>query len=180
METDKKIVGKCPVCGGDVVKTLKGYTCVNALQENPSCQFILYNAISNRRLSDSEAADFLANKKILLDGFASKEGKNYSGILTFNQDGTVAIGYVIGTCPKCGGSLYVNARSISCGNYKDPEKQCKFTIWRNTGGHDFSLQEIEQILSSGKTEQQVETFDGKGVCSMHHFGLDADKNLVKL
>lgn len=27
METEKKIIGRCPLCGGSVVKTCKGYRC---------------------------------------------------------------------------------------------------------------------------------------------------------
>ena len=27
METEKKIIGRCPFCGGNVVKTCKGYRC---------------------------------------------------------------------------------------------------------------------------------------------------------
>ena len=27
METEKKIIGRCPLCGGNVVKTCKGYRC---------------------------------------------------------------------------------------------------------------------------------------------------------
>ncbi len=29
MDNETKIIGRCPVCGGNVVKTCKGYRCEN-------------------------------------------------------------------------------------------------------------------------------------------------------
>ncbi len=29
MDSEKKIIGRCPFCGGNVVKTCKGYRCEN-------------------------------------------------------------------------------------------------------------------------------------------------------
>ena len=37
MENEKKIIGRCPVCGGNVVKTCKGYRCENNTGETPKC-----------------------------------------------------------------------------------------------------------------------------------------------
>ena len=36
METEKKIIGRCPLCGGSVVKTCKGYRCEHNIGDNPS------------------------------------------------------------------------------------------------------------------------------------------------
>ena len=37
MDSEKKIIGRCPFCGGNVVKTCKGYRCENNTGEHPSC-----------------------------------------------------------------------------------------------------------------------------------------------
>ena len=38
METEKKIIGRCPFCGGNVVKTCKGYRCEhNWVNSLPAC-----------------------------------------------------------------------------------------------------------------------------------------------
>lgn len=177
---DKKIIGKCPLCGGDVIKTFKGYACVNSVSEQQQCPFFLFSTIGNRRISDREATEFLANKRILLDGFSTKEGKTFTSILSFNQDGTVNMDAKIGSCPKCGGQLYVGSRSISCANFKHPDNPCKFTIWRNIGGHDLSLNELDEIIQLGATNGPVTQYDAKGVVSESRLGLNSEKEVVRL
>lgn len=180
METKKTIVGKCPLCRGDVVKTLKGYACVNSLgKENASCNFFLFNVIANRRLSESEVSEFLTERRVMLDGFSSKEGKNFSAILSFKEDGSVDMKYQVGTCPICHGILYLGSRSVSCSNYKS-ENPCKFTIWKNTGGHDMTLKEIEELLDAGQTSVPVATYDNEGNMAEHRFGLNDQKEVVKI
>lgn len=180
MDSEKTIIGHCPQCGGNVVKTLKGYACENSLGEQPSCGFFLFSTVGNRRLSDYEASQFLADKKILLDGFATKEGKCFTSILTFNMDGSVNMTSQMGTCPKCGGTLYVGSRSVSCSNFKHPENPCHFTIWRNTAGHEFTLHELETLISAGATEMPVDTFDNQGNRQQHRFGFNDNKEVIRL
>lgn len=36
MDSEKKIIGRCPFCGGNVVKTCKGYRCENNTGEHPA------------------------------------------------------------------------------------------------------------------------------------------------
>lgn len=176
----KTIVGKCPLCGGDVIKTMKGFACVNSLDTEPACQFFLFSTIGNRRLSDLEVTRFLEDKSILLDGFATKEGKNFTSILSFNLDGSVSMSAQIGNCPKCGGTLYVNQRSVSCTNFNNPSMPCKFTIWRNIGGHEMTLDELRQIITNGTTTEPVNLHDIKGNTSRHRIGLNADKEVARL
>ena len=75
---EKKIIGRCPLCGGNVVKTCKGYRCENNIAEQPTCVLNINGIIGNRKMSDEEIAELLEHRFILLDGFASKEGKTYS------------------------------------------------------------------------------------------------------
>lgn len=180
MESQKTIVGKCPRCGGDVVKTLKGYACANSLSDNPSCNFFLFSTVGNRRFSDDEARELLEKKRILLDGFVTKEGKNFTSILNFNEDGTVNMTSHIGTCPKCGGVLYVGAKAVSCGNFKNPQQPCNFTIWRNTSGHEFTLRELEEIIDIGAIQNLVDAYDIQGNKQSVRFGLNDNKEVVTL
>ena len=41
MESEKKIVGTCPKCGGNIIKTCKGYRCENNIGDNPSCSVVI-------------------------------------------------------------------------------------------------------------------------------------------
>lgn len=68
METEKKIIGRCPLCGGNVVKTCKGYRCEHNIGDNPSCILNINAIIGNRKMADAEVAELLEKRRILLDG----------------------------------------------------------------------------------------------------------------
>ena len=61
MDSEKKIIGRCPFCGGNVVKTCKGYRCENNTGEHPSCVLNINAIIGNRKMNDGEIAEFLGN-----------------------------------------------------------------------------------------------------------------------
>ena len=73
MDSEKKIIGRCPFCGGNVVKTCKGYRCENNTGEHPSCVLNINAIIGNRKMNDGEIADFLEKRRILLDGFPPRK-----------------------------------------------------------------------------------------------------------
>ena len=89
METEKKIIGRCPFCGGNVVKTCKGYRCEHNLGEQPSCVLNINGIIGNRKMNDEEIAELLEKRCILLDGFATKEGKTFPTVLELADDGNI-------------------------------------------------------------------------------------------
>ena len=57
MDSEKKIIGRCPFCGGNVVKTCKGYRCENNTGEHPSCVLNINAIIGNRKMNDGEIAE---------------------------------------------------------------------------------------------------------------------------
>ena len=71
MDSEKKIIGRCPFCDGNVVKTCKGYRCENNTGEHPSCVLNINAIIGNRKMNDEEIAEFLEKRRILLDGFST-------------------------------------------------------------------------------------------------------------
>jgi len=97
MDSEKKIIGRCPFCGGNVVKTCKGYRCENNTGEHPSCVLNINAIIGNRKMNDGEIAEFLEKRCILLDGFSTKEGKTFPTMLELADDGAVNMQSVIGT-----------------------------------------------------------------------------------
>ena len=114
METEKKIIGRCPFCGGNVVKTCKGYRCEHNLGEQPSCVLNINGIIGNRKMNDEEIAELLEKRCILLDGFATKEGKTFPTVLELADDGNILMQPVIGKCPHCGGaSVWEAGRSTA-------------------------------------------------------------------
>lgn len=172
---EKIIVGKCPLCGGDVIKICKGYKCSNALTEQPACSFQLNNMVCNRFMSDDEIESLLASRRILLDGFCTNEHKNFTAVLVLDDQGATRIESKIGSCPACGGDIYVGGKSFSCANYRREAAPCRFTIWRSYGGHMVSLAEAEEILSRGITSANVVLFGENGVPYEKRLGLSPDK-----
>ena len=73
MDSEKKIIGRCPFCGSNVVKTCKGYRCENNTGEHPSCVLNINAIIGNRKMNDEEIAEFLEKRYILLDGFSTRQ-----------------------------------------------------------------------------------------------------------
>ena len=120
MDSEKKIIGRCPFCGGNVVKTCKGYRCENNTGEHPSCVLNINAIIGNRKMNDGEIAEFLEKRHILLDGFATKEGKTFPTVLELADDGAVNMQSVIGRCPHCGGEAFPWVRGY--GNFLQGKK----------------------------------------------------------
>ena len=71
---EQKVLGKCPNCGGDVVKGKYGAFCKNKCGMNVS-------RIMGVSLSDEQVESLLAGKKTLLKGLTSKAGKKYDAYI---------------------------------------------------------------------------------------------------
>lgn len=178
MENEKKIIGRCPVCGGNVVKTCKGYRCENNTGETPKCGVFINGVIGNRKMTDEEIATLLEKHEIMLDGFATKEWKTFPTVLVLNADGSVDMQSIIGKCPKCGGDIRVGSKAFNCSNYSHPSAPCNFVIWRNIGGHLITLDEARQICADGITTEPVEMFREDGVRFEKKLGVSPDKSQV--
>lgn len=181
METEKMFIGCCPFCGGKVVKTCKGYRCENNMGENPSCTLLINGVLGNRKMADEEMKVLLEKRKLLLDGFVSKEGKAFTAVLELADDGAINLQYVVGTCPHCGGALRVSTKAVNCANYANQEAPCSFSIWRNVGGHLLTLEEIQELCEQGMTANELEMYREDGSIYLKRLGLSPDKlQIVKI
>ena len=155
METEKKIMGRCPLCGGNVVKTCKGYRCEHNIGEQPSCALNITAIIGNRKMEDNEIVRLLEERFLLLDGFASKEGKSFPTVIELTDDGTINMRPVIGKCPHCSGDMLVGSRNI--------------------GGHQVTLAEAKEICEKGMTASELEMYREDGTIYRKRLGLSPDK-----
>lgn len=71
---EQKVLGKCPNCGGEVVKGKYGAFCKNKCGMNVS-------RIMGVALSDEQVESLIAGKKTLLKGLTSKAGKKYDAYI---------------------------------------------------------------------------------------------------
>ena len=181
MESEKKIVGHCPKCGGNIIKTCKGYRCENNIGDNPSCSVVINGILGNRKMSDGEISVLLSERRIMLDGFMSKEGKSFPTVLELTDNGEVLMQSVIGKCPHCGGDIRVGSRAFNCSNFNSPTDKCEFSIWRNIGGHQLTLAEAQEICGNGITSSELEMFRDDGSVYRKRLGLSPDKlQVVKI
>ena len=175
METEKKIMGRCPLCGGNVVKTCKGYRCEHNIGEQPSCALNINAIIGNRKMEDSEITRLLEERFLLLDGFASKEGKSFPTVIELADDSAINMHPVIGKCPHCGGDMLVGSRAFNCSNYANQQAPCSFSIWRNIGGHQVTLAEAKEICEKGMTASELEMYREDGTIYRKRLGISPDK-----
>lgn len=81
------VVGICPLCGKNVVKTRYNYGCTGYKE---GCKFKINFVICKRVISKNMAIDLLKNKRTFnINGFISKNNKPFSGVLVLDNDGNV-------------------------------------------------------------------------------------------
>lgn len=137
--------------------------------------------IGNRKMADEEVAELLEKRTIMLDGFSSKEGKTFPTVLVLADDGSVQMQPVIGKCPHCGGDIRVGNRAFNCTNYKDEANPCKFSIWRNIGGHQLTIDEAKEICEKGMTTSELEMYRDDGAIYHKRLGLSSDRmQIIKI
>ena len=93
----KTVVGKCPRCGKDVVKTGSIYACSsikNEKQEDGTwkevsgCGFKLFG-FCTKKFTEKQAASLLDGKAVSLRGCKSKTGKTFDCTVVLQKDGSV-------------------------------------------------------------------------------------------
>ena len=170
--------GKCPVCGGRVLKTSRGYACENNLLNDQKCNFKMSGVICGRSIQDEEMESFLSGTPEIMDGFTSQQGKAFSSSLVVKEDGTVGLDSSVTKCPVCGGNILVSPVAYNCSNYGNPDVQCKFSVWRNICGHSISKEEMRQICEEGATRQPLELYKANGRVYYKRLGLSPDKQKI--
>lgn len=168
----KKSLGKCPLCGSDVVDKGKFYGCEG--YNTNGCKFGINHTIAKKKISEAQIKKLLKNGKTdEIKGFTSKKGKKFNTYLYwneeqkkldwgFNQNRTEPIN--IGQkCPFCSSELVDRGDFIGCSGFKEG---CRFTISKESFGRTLKDSEIRDILEKGKTELitgfvgKYGTFDG--------------------
>lgn len=95
--TGKAVVGKCPKCGKDVIKTGTIYACSsikNEKQEDGTwkevsgCGFKLFG-FCTKKFTEKQAASLLDGKAVSLRGCKSKAGKTFDCKVVLQKDGSV-------------------------------------------------------------------------------------------
>ncbi len=165
IKTDKKVLGKCPVCGREVVETIKSYGCTGY---RDGCKFAVWKVISGKKISPKQAETLISKGKTnKIKGFKSKAGKSFDAFLVLGEGGKIQFDFaslnnakqkggdekgnkILGKCPLCGKDVVENSRGFSCIGYRDG---CKFTIWKEIAKKKITEKQALELITKGKTNK---------------------------
>jgi DNA topoisomerase-3 len=87
-----EVVGICPLCGGNVIRTKFGYGC-SSYREN-GCKFSINKSICKRVISVSNVKMLLATGKTSkIQGFTSKNGNSFDAVLKLDENSRVVFDF---------------------------------------------------------------------------------------
>ena len=86
-----EVIGRCPVCGNDIVEGRKGFGCSGWKE---GCKFVIWKEVAHKKITLEQAQDLLTKKKtVVLKGFKSKEGKDFDAALILTAGGKVEFAF---------------------------------------------------------------------------------------
>lgn len=163
-------VGKCPKCGGDVMKSKKGYYCKNAVGDSPTCSFLLYPVIGKTELSEKIVKDVLekgeSEDKIKITWKSGKKSPFAAPIILEETEN----GYrfapkryepeKVCDCPYCeGGIIYHMPSTYECSNQK--EGKCAFRVYSTYGEANITPEDLSKMIGGGAVSKTVKFPDKK-------------------
>lgn len=153
---------KCPVCGGDMVKTPFGYGCANYKKDDPeSCRFSV-GQIAGVKLKEAQVKELLTNGKTgVIEGFITKTGMKFDAPLKLTKEGQITFDFpekpkpveTTVKCPKCGELLKKSQWYYEC--------DCGFRLGHTVAKVPLSEEIIKELLETGKTKGKVTGFTSK-------------------
>lgn len=158
----------CPQCGGQMKENYRRFACT-------ACEFSMSKIPGGRQFEIAEVEELLLKKEIgPLQGFRSKMGRPFAAILKlvkgdeglwkmefdFGQNDDDGDGEPVdfseqtpvGTCPKCGGSVYEHGMKYVCENAVGSAKSCDFTSGKIILQQEISREQIGKLLTDGRTD----------------------------
>ncbi|WP_432258727.1 DNA topoisomerase III [Cupriavidus sp. TMH.W2] len=158
----------CPQCGGQVKENYRRFACT-------ACEFSISKIPGGRQFEIEEVEELLLKKEIgPLQGFRSKMGRPFAAILKLGKDdeGHFKMEFdfgqndddndgepvdfsgqePVGTCPKCGGSVFEHGMKYVCENSTTSPKSCDFTTGKIILQQEISREQIGKLLNEGKTD----------------------------
>ena len=139
-------IGKCPLCGGDIIESEKSFYCSN--YKHKGCRVGAFKAISESKLSSSEFLSLLAgnqiDKTLRKNGFCWKQPLRYDFSeckIIFIQAETLSTAY---KCPNCGELLTDTGNVIKCNS-------CSFSFWKSCCGKLLTNTQINNFFTKGNS-----------------------------
>lgn len=151
-----QVIGKCPLCGADVVDVGKGYICKNRKKDDPNaCMFWVTKTVVGCDLTEKDIQDLLSGNATEIKHFVHNGRKFDASLIPDKEKGTKFLfaETVVGTCPLCGGEVVDVGKGYTCKNRKkDDPNACTFWVSKEMSGYKLTEKDIQDLLSGKATE----------------------------
>src|SRR5438309_5125402 len=179
---------KCPKCGGGPFEeSYRTFKC-------RSCGLIVWKTMAGRLFERSELEKLLTEKQVgPLEGFRSKVGRKFNATVKLGEDFKPAFDFgenghdqtvkidaekheALGLCPICKkGQVYVLDRAYACENAVAKEKTCTFRISKNILHREIPKEQVQKLITTGKTDLLPKFVSKKGRPFSAHLKLENGK-----
>src|SRR5438552_1482528 len=179
---------KCPKCGGGPFdESYRTFKC-------RSCGLIVWKTMAGRLFERSELEKLLTEKQVgPLEGFRSKVGRKFNATVKLSEDFKPAFDFgenghdqpvtidtekheALGLCPICKkGQVYVLDRAYACENAVAKEKTCTFRISKNILHREIPKEQVQKLITTGKTDLLPKFVSKKGRPFSAHLKLENGK-----
>lgn len=158
--SSKKIVGKCPACGGNIVVGEKSIFCSN--WKGKSCKSGFPRTVVGAKLTDNDIEKLLNGQVITKT--MKKDGNSWKQKLKMSDNYKLEFVKEQNTlpdveCPLCGSSIKVTDKYYICENYKKPD--CSFLIAKEWFGVKISQSDAIKLISGKRVKKKMVSKAGK-------------------
>lgn len=166
-QSEKKVMGKCPSCGQDVIEGKDYYLCSNYKKED-GCTFIVGKSILGASIGATTLKSLLKGETTKPVKMKSpKTGKSFEAGLKYNpdtkrvdfifesndktKDGSASNAKVICKCPLCEGDMTV--KSGQYGEFYACTLNCGFRVSKVIGKKNITEAILKKIVKDGVTDK---------------------------
>lgn len=166
-KSEKKILGKCPVCGcGNILKYHGSYICTEHFTNadgHKRCSFILKPIVKNCKITDDTVMQLIDNGETEYMEMKANATYPYMGkIVVIPGKGLEvrALKKELGiSCPKCGGKILITRQGYACENEMKKDATCNFFVGNRLSNRIIREEEVRDYIE-GK-EKILDGFTSK-------------------
>lgn len=165
--TEKNVIGKCPVCGGDVMESPLGFCCNGTTKEGRRCQFVIHRKMHGVEMTEEICRQLLSEGRTGIMEMKNKKNQPFLAMFII-EDGKVHLDFVShymeGRCPICGERVKKTSKGYACENHVGPNPTCDFYMMGIICNRKITDEEVERFLSGERL-----TLDGFSTNDGHMF-----------
>lgn len=156
----RKVLGKCPSCGGNMVLGEKSVFCSNWKEKE--CKNGFQRTVLGAKITESDVEKLLQGQ--ILTKTLKKDDKSWKQKLKLtpnfklefvNEDNVISDV----SCPICGAGIKATDKYYLCENYKKPD--CTFLICKTFMEAKISSKDVEKLLSGNRVKKKMKNKAGK-------------------